>query len=191
MSPYDRPHDVAFLVVLVTVIAFAAAVGAVVQSEYDRSDWMPSGWEDTDGDGMNLRHEVLEDTSEIGVATNRNASMVLSGQWTDHYTGETYRWATSLDIDHIVSLAEAHRSGGETWGAERRREFAHDPSNLLPVGASVNRSKGDRDPSEWLPRVNRCWYLEKWIRVKAKWSLTYDTDEAHAILTGLARCLQR
>lgn len=37
---------------------------------------------------------------------------VVSGLWHDAYTGETVRDPGELDVDHLVPLAEAHRSGG-------------------------------------------------------------------------------
>jgi hypothetical protein len=36
---------------------------------------------------------------------------VTSGEWLDHYTGRTYAVPAEIDIDHVVPLANAWRSG--------------------------------------------------------------------------------
>ena len=50
-------------------------------------------------------------------------------------------------------LAEAWKSGGNTWTTARREEFANNLqiAELIPVDASGNRSKGDSYPSHWQP----------------------------------------
>ncbi len=80
----------------------------------------------------------------------------MSGLGHDAYTGETVRDPGEVDVDHLVSLAEAYRSGGHAWSGERRAAFANDLKDtrtLIAVSASVNRSKSDQGPEEWLPPV--------------------------------------
>ena len=77
----------------------------------------------------------------------------MSGKWLDPYTGQIFTNPGDLDIDHMVPLAEAHRSGADTWTAEQREDYANDlfhTDGLIAVSASANRSKGSRDPSQWL-----------------------------------------
>ena len=53
------------------------------------------------------------------------------------------RWVTNpkkLNIDHLVPLAEAHSSGANYWGAEKRKAFAKGLSglsSLIAVKASA------------------------------------------------------
>ncbi len=139
-------------------------------------------WIDEDGDCQNTRQEVLIAESTEPVMLAASGCRVVSGRWEDPYTGRVFTDPASLDIDHFIPLAEVHRSGGSAWSSERRRQYANDLSNpdtLQAVSASVNRSKGDRDPVNWLPpnRAYRCAYLETWVGLKRFWELFADPAE--------------
>jgi hypothetical protein len=70
-------------------------------------------------------------------------------------TGATWTAASGVDvdIDHVVPLADAWRSGANTWTTGRRQAFANDLTHpqLIAVTDNVNQSKGDQDPSTWQP----------------------------------------
>ena len=55
-----------------------------------------------------------------------------------------------VEIEHIVSLSEAHESGMSTRPQSEMEKFASDLDNLTLASPGVNRSKGGKDPSEWL-----------------------------------------
>ena len=69
-----------------------------------------------------------------------------SGTNIGFYTQST---CDSIDIDHIVSLQDAHISGGYAWSAARKQQFANDKSNHQPSCARVNRSKGNSAPKDF------------------------------------------
>ena len=53
-----------------------------------------------------------------------------------------------------MPLAEAWDSGASQWTAKERELYANDLDDaraLIAVSAASNRSKADKDPSEWLP----------------------------------------
>jgi hypothetical protein len=134
---------------------------------------------DADGDGCDTRDEVL--IVEAVVAPTVVGGCSLGGQWTSPYDGRTTTAPSTLDIDHRVALAEDHRSGGWRWDGARKAAFGNDlddPRTLVAVTASVNRSKGDKDPTGWLPQQDVCGYVSDWIAVKARWSLSVDAEEA-------------
>ena len=158
-------------------------VTAEQQEGYDRADW--EHWIDADGDGLDTRQEVLTDETLVDplVAGGR----VREGQWLSYYDGEKITIARELDVDHVVALAEAHQSGGWAWDAITRQLYANDltlPEHLIAVSAGSNRSKGARDPAEWLPPDSEalCTYLAWWTTIKYRWELSMDQTEYDTIL---------
>lgn len=116
---------------------------------------------------------------------------VAGGTVTDPYDGTTtpYR-AGAFDVDHVVSLAEAWRSGAARWTPAQRETFANDPDVLLLVKASENRSKGDRDAGTWQPATSagRCLYAQRVRAIKYRYLLTVDSRERAALDVDLAEC---
>ena len=63
------------------------------------------------------------------------------------------------DIDHMVPLADAHRSGGWAWSTTKKRAYANDldhPETLIAVDDGSNSSKSDKSPDQWLPPNGSC-----------------------------------
>ncbi|WP_416566167.1 HNH endonuclease family protein [Nocardia testacea] len=103
-----------------------------------------------------------------------------AGSWYSAYDEQTVAEPADVDIDHVVALAEAWRSGPAN-GPEQREQFANDVNSplLIAVTASSNRSKSDRDPVDWLPPSSGYWctYAQMWVAVKSTWSLTLQQAE--------------
>jgi hypothetical protein len=158
-------------------------------------------WSDTDGNGCNQRDDVLlrdavPDTVTVGQQGACDHD-VLAGRWIDPYTGASLafddlkdpRQAEAIQIDHVVPLAEAWRSGAARWNESRRRAFANDLTELLAVDGPTNASKGDGDPAAWRPRKSyQCTYAIRWITVKDRWHLTVDPSERRALGEMLDFC---
>ena len=53
------------------------------------------------------------------------------------------------------------------------------PDHLIAVASGANRSKGAKDPAEWLPPDLSYWreYARAWSGIKVRWGLTADNDE--------------
>ena len=160
--------------------------------KYDRGDWRH--WIDEDMDCQDTRQEVLiaEATARV-TYTNEEECRVATGSWVGPYTGEEFSDPGMLDVDHMVPLANAHRSGGWEWDDAKKREYANDLSydgHLIAVRASANRSKGSDGPEEWKPprREYWCQYATDWIVIKSKWGLTATEMEAAALGEMLDGC---
>ncbi|MFD8823864.1 HNH endonuclease family protein [Streptomyces sp. NPDC059605] len=116
----------------------------------------------------------------------------IAGTWYSEYDGRTIETASGIDIDHVVPLKEAWRSGASEWTTPERRTFANDlvHPQVIAVSASSNRKKSDRDPSKWKPSLvsYHCTYSRAWISVKATYHLTADPGEAAALAQMLDTC---
>jgi hypothetical protein len=148
-------------------------------------------WTDDDRNGCSAREDVLIAESLSPAQVDPFGCKVIEGDWYSPYDGLTHTDPAELDIDHVVPLKEAWDSGAHSWSSARRRAFANDLSDarsLIAVTSSVNRSKGDKDPSNWMPpnRADWCRYIADWVAIKARWGLTMDQSE-HGRITKLAR----
>ena len=135
----------------------------------------------------NTRETVLKrDGSNV---SSDSACAATSGTWYSVYDGATWTAASDVDIDHVVPLAEAWRSGASSWTDSRRQSFANDLSRpqLIAVTDNVNQSKGDQDPSTWQPSrtAYRCTYAKIWIAVKHYYSLTLQSAEKTALQSAI------
>ena len=147
-------------------------------------------WVDADKNGCNTRYEVL--IAEATLKPAVGARCYLSGgKWKSPYDAKVFTNPTGLDIDHMVPLAEAWRSGAWAWTSAQRMEYANDmddPRTLLAVTAGLNRSKGDKDVAQWLPPKAQCTYISNWIAVKSRFDLTVDQVEADFLIAKIASC---
>lgn len=121
-----------------------------------------------------------------------SACKVTGGQWLSWYDNKQISDPTTLDIDHMVPLANAWRSGADAWTDDKRSQFANDLTRpqLLAVSATTNRAKGDQDPSQWKPPYRGYWcqYAQRWIAVKQYWRLTVTEAEKAALVDMLGTC---
>jgi len=160
-------------------------------SPYNRDSW--PHWIDADGDCQDTRDEVLIIESTIAVTLSANGCDVVAGRWVDIYTNQVFTDPSLLDIDHMVPLANAHRSGGASFDTARKSAFANYlaiDDALIAVSASANRSKGDNSPDQWLPPngASHCRYATAWVDVKSQWTLTVTVAEKARLAQLLAAC---
>ena len=144
-------------------------------------------WIDADKDCLNTRLEVLHRDNRSQVTGNCTA---VVGVWNSWLEGKMFTSSKALQIDHLVSLAEAWDSGAASWSAELRRDYANDLGYKWSLGVtspSFNKGKGDRDISGWSPRaIAVCPYVQRWMAVKYRWGLFIDIDE-HDAIAGVLR----
>ena len=145
-------------------------------------------WRKT-GSNCDVRDSVLK---RDGTKVKFSGCNVVAGTWKSVYDGQILNSPTKVDIDHMVPLANAWRSGASSWSTDKREDFANDLDDpqLVAVSATSNRSKGDQDPSTWKPKQTSDWcdYASDWIAVKAHWKLTVTTAEKAALADMLQEC---
>ena len=145
-------------------------------------------WRET-GENCDVRDSVLK---RDGRKVKTSGCNVVAGTWASLYDGKTLDSPTKVDVDHVVPLANAWRSGASAWTTEQREGFANDLDRpqLVAVSQTSNRGKGDQDPSTWKPSVTSTWceYAQDWIAVKSYWKLTVTTAEKSALVKMLEKC---
>ncbi|GAA1597350.1 HNH endonuclease family protein [Kribbella karoonensis] len=136
------------------------------------------------------REEVLK-RDGTGVTVDSSCHPT-AGKWYSVYDSTWITDSSGIDIDHIVPLAEAWKSGANAWTTAKRQEFANNLtiSQLIAVSASSNRSKGDSDPSAWKPPNTsvHCIYAREWIWVKYTYKLSLQSAEKTALQQMLGTC---
>jgi hypothetical protein len=107
------------------------------------SDAATYGWKEPDG-SCDVRCTALIRDGK-GVQIDADCS-ITAGTWLEPYTGQTLTDSSEVDIDHVVPLANAWRSGASSaaWSTADREAYANDPEALLSTDASENCTKGTR-----------------------------------------------
>ncbi|CCH35512.1 HNH endonuclease family protein [Actinosynnema sp. NPDC047251] len=146
-------------------------------------------WSTVSG-ACNTRETVLK-RDGTNVVTDSSCA-ATSGRWSSPYDGATWSAASDVDIDHVVPLAEAWRSGASSWTTSRREQFANDLAGpqLIAVTDNVNQAKGDQDPGTWKPPLTSYWctYAKMWVHTKYRWGLKLNSAEKTALQSMLGRC---
>ncbi len=93
------------------------------------SDATSYGWKEPDG-SCDVRDAALIRGGD-GAQIDGNCS-ITAGTWLDPYTGRTLSDPSEVDIDHVVPLANAWRSGAGSaaWSMADREAYANDPEVL-------------------------------------------------------------
>ena len=145
--------------------------------------------------GCNTRDDILRRDLQ-NLVVRPGTCFAESGTLLDPYTGATIAFvrgpdtSSTVQIDHVVALADAWYKGARAWDPQRRLDFANDPRNLLAVGSQVNFDKAFRDAASWLPPnvAFRCDFVARQIEVKTAYGLWLADKEKQALAGVLAHC---
>ena len=145
--------------------------------------------------GCDTRDDILR-RDLANLVVRPGTCFAQSGTLHDPYTGTTIAFvrgpdtSDSVEIDHVVSLADAWYKGARLWDAQRRMDFANDPINLLAVSPKANFDKAFRDAASWLPpnEAFRCDFVARQVNVKTVYGLWVSGKEKQAIADVLAGC---
>ncbi|NNG96778.1 HNH endonuclease [Gordonia araii NBRC 100433] len=145
--------------------------------------------------GCNTRDDILR-RDLTNIVMRPGNCFVSSGTLFDQYTARTMRFlrgpttSGEVEIDHLVSLANAWTTGARFLDDDTRRNLANDPRNLQAVSRAVNQDKGPMDAAVFLPpnRAYRCVYVNRQIDVKLAYRLWITQKEASAMRSVLMTC---
>lgn len=164
-----------------TVRALGSSTG------YSREQF-PHWW--TVSGACNTRETVLI-RDGVNVATDSSCA-AIRGTWHSPYDGATWSSAADVDIDHVVPLHNAWRTGASSWTLAKRQAFANDRNHpqLVAVTDNVNQAKGDQAPDTWKPPLTSYWctYARMWVASKHEWGLWVTSTEKSALASMLDRC---
>ncbi len=142
------------------------------------------------GHSCSTREAVLK-RDGLGVLTGSDC-YPITGVWYSPYDGTLVTSPHKVDIEHLVALSEAWRSGAKSWSTTKRRAFANDlkHSELWISDHPINMDKGGKDPGRWLPprKAFRCTYARSYVNVKYVWGLAVNTTEKKALGNLLGQC---
>lgn len=145
--------------------------------------------------GCNTRDDILRrDLTRIEL--RRGTCLVQRGVLHDPYSGDTIKFvrgpqtSEAVQVDHLVSLADAWYKGARVWDDAHRRDFANDPRNLLAVSAQANFDKAFRDAAGWLPAnaAFECEFVARQVTVKTVYGLWVSSHEKTAMHRVLRHC---
>ena len=172
-------------------LAALKTTSSAPQVDYNR-DFFGTAWADVDGNDCRTRDDIL--ARDLRQVQKRDACTVVSGVLADPYTGRKLVFrkaaASAIQIDHVVPLSLAWRSGADHWPLGKRAAFANDPLNLLAVDGPANQAKSDSGPSDWLPPNAKydCTYVMRFIRVSFLYGATISGSDRVAAKRQLRTC---
>lgn len=163
--------------------------------EFDREGSFGEGWQDPDGNGCDARNDALA-VAMTDVDLNRDGCRVDTGAFVDPYSGDEIDFERGpntsplVQIDHVVALANAWRTGAKELSFEERVELSNDPMNLQATAGWVNDDKKSQDAANWLPPQEsyHCTYVARQIVVKATYNLWVTQAEHDAMRDVLEDC---
>lgn len=162
---------------------------------YDRS-FFGEPWADVDNNACDTRNDILARDLEQVRYRKGSRCVVVEGILHDPYVGVTIHFTRGPDtsplvqIDHVVALGDAWRSGAYQWSDSQRQEFANDPNNLLAVQGQANQDKESSRADQWMPPRREYWcdYVTRQITVKYDWDLSVTPAEREAMIRALSTC---
>lgn len=159
-------------------------------SPYSRDKFGGTTWA-KQSNGCNVRQNVLRrDADDVSV----NGCEVVSGRWFSQWDASAVTNPSNVHIDHSVALAEAWRSGADSWTPERRKAFANDTTspNLMVMYGPANSRKSDYDvtnEAQGRPRsMFSCYFARAVIAVKSQWDLRVQAAEKEQLQRMLNSC---
>ena len=167
------------------------------ENKYTR-DAFGEPWADVDQNNCDTRNDILARDLKSKILKYKNNQCIISGGvLLNPYTGKSiifkqgYKSSLAVQIDHVVSLANAWYHGAYAWSDHERLIFANDPQNLLAVDGPTNAFKSDKDITQFKPsnQPYLCKFTKLQIDVKYKYRLTVTSSEKKLFQQIITRCM--
>jgi Protein of unknown function (DUF1524) len=193
-APVSASRSPAYVKVAIKQLKSLSVLPAGSMRGYSRVKF-GEAWADVDDNNCDTRDDIMQRDFEEFTLKKGSKCVVQAGVLDDPYTGETIRFSrgvhsADVQIDHVVALAAAWRTGASKWTPTQRLAYANDPFILLAVDGPANEQKSDLDASEWLPPRHAfgCRFVALQISIKARYSLWLTQAEHDTMAQRLKRC---
>lgn len=174
---------------------------AASKSGYDREAKFGPAWSDRTsapgaGNSCDTRNDILARDLTDKKFKDGSKCVIDAGTLADPYTGGKIRFergrktSSAVQIDHIVALSNAWRTGAQKLPQAKREALANDPLNLVSADGPANMGKGDKDAAAWLPANKKfqCAYVARQVAVKKAYGLWVTSEEGDAMRKVLSGC---
>jgi hypothetical protein len=147
-------------------------------------------WTDVDRNGCDQRNDVLRrDMVNLHTKPGTRGCVLAKGMLSldgDSYAAKRVKFkrgSGKVEIDHVVSLADAWHAGAYDWDEDQREKFANDLMNLEALDAETNQDKDDETAAGWLPKDddNQCALVVRQISIKHRHELSITPVEQEAM----------
>jgi cell division septation protein DedD len=147
-------------------------------------------WADIDRNGCDQRNDVLRrDMVNLHTKPGTHGCVLLRGTLSlagDSYTTKRVKYKRGngkVEIDHVVSLADAWRAGAYAWDGDQREKFANDLMNLEAIDSKTNQAKDDETAAGWLPDDDddQCALVVRQVTIKHRYELSITPAEQQAM----------
>ncbi|TGN41205.1 hypothetical protein [Marinobacter confluentis] len=95
---------------------------------------------------------------------------------------------TSVRNTQVVPLDYVRERGALDWNQDRVNAFLQDPKNQMVLSDAAIEQRGGRGPLEWLPPMDQCDYMSRFVAVIDRYDLATDTRESKALAEKRQQC---
>ena len=119
------------------------------------------------------------------VLQDREQQAILS-----FYSGKSYMTKQHLELDLIVPIIWLFNHGGKTWTKQQVDIFYSDKDNQVWVEPILSKKKGHKGLMDWLPSVNQCHYIRRFLFILDKYQIEISIYEKTQFFELQARYCQ-
>lgn len=157
-------------------------------AERSSAPYDAASWPFPTGSCLDTAEQALAEADVFEPTLSDDGCSVVDGLWRDPWAGTQHSAVEEVRAVHVVPLPNAHASGGDTWDAAKREQFANVVDQLKVVSNGTAAARADRAPEAWLPTVDSCGYAREWAALKKAWDLSVTAAERDALAAALGTC---
>lgn len=131
---------------------------------------------------VKLLDEKSKETKEIDKPCS-----VISGEWTDAFSGDKIKDVGQTKVVQIVDIKTANAAGGNTWNKDKKQAFFNDEENLAVVSEKTSQDRGSKTPSQWMAKES-CSYAKSYVKIVKKYGLFLQEADKATLTKAISSC---